>query len=121
MTDEKLETWISAVLRFGVLASALIVAVAGVWYLAQYHAHPVPYDKFVMERSDLRDLDGIIHSAFHGQIDAIIQLGLLLLIATPITRVALAGVGFFLERDYLYVVVSTLVLAILIYSLIHPA
>jgi uncharacterized membrane protein len=42
-----------------------------------------------------------------------------LLIATPVARVALAAVGFYLEGDRLYVVVSLTVLAILAYSIMH--
>ncbi len=46
-----------------------------------------------------------------------IQLGILLLIATPVVRVVFCVVGFARQRDRLYVAVRTLVLAILIYSL----
>jgi uncharacterized membrane protein len=42
----------------------------------------------------------------------------LLLVATPVARVAFSIVGFALERDRLYVVITTIVLAILLYSLI---
>ena len=49
---------------------------------------------------------------------AIIQFGLLLLIATPIARVAVSLIGFALERDRTYVVVTSIVLAILIYSVV---
>ncbi len=47
-----------------------------------------------------------------------IQLGLLLLIATPIARVAFSVVGFAIERDRMYVVFTLIVLAILLYSLL---
>src|SRR5690349_8831819 len=112
---------ISTILRCGVLTAALIVAVAGFFYLVQHHDQPVQYSRFVMENKDLRSLTGIFRSSFALQSDAIIQLGLLLLIATPIARVALAALGFLLEKDYLYVTVSFLVLAILMFSLIHSA
>ena len=42
------------------------------------------------------------------------MLGLLVLIATPVARVGMCIVGFLFERDRLYTVVSTIVLA-------HPA
>ena len=47
----------------------------------------------------------------------LIQFGLLLLIATPVARVLFSVLGFALERDWLYVVVTLLVLALLIYTL----
>jgi uncharacterized membrane protein len=46
-----------------------------------------------------------------------IQLGIILLIATPVLRVAVSLVGFALERDRVYVAITGLVLAILLYSL----
>ena len=46
-----------------------------------------------------------------------IQFGLLLLIATPVARVVLCVIGFARQRDRLYVVVSSVVLLVLIYSL----
>ncbi len=51
---------------------------------------------------------------------AIIQLGLLLLILTPMARVAFSLAGFALEHDRTYVVLTSIVLAILIYSLAGP-
>jgi uncharacterized membrane protein len=47
----------------------------------------------------------------------IIQLGLLLLIATPVARVAFSIGAFAAERDRLYVAVATIVFIILICSL----
>ena len=48
-------------------------------------------------------------------------MGVLLLIATPVARVALSLVGFALERDWHYVLITAIVLAILLYSLIIGA
>jgi uncharacterized membrane protein len=47
----------------------------------------------------------------------VIQLGLLLLVATPVARVACSVVGFLRERDYVYVALTLIVLVVLIYSL----
>jgi uncharacterized membrane protein len=48
---------------------------------------------------------------------ALIQLGLFLLIATPVARVILSVAAFAVERDRVYVAITTLVLAILLYSI----
>jgi uncharacterized membrane protein len=69
--------------------------------------------------SELRSPVQITILAVHGNPEAIIQFGLLLLIATPIVRVIVAGVGFFLEKDSMYVWVSLAVLAVLLFSLWH--
>jgi uncharacterized membrane protein len=54
-----------------------------------------------------------------GQASAVIQLGILLLIATPICRVIFAVIGFLIERDRLYVVVSLVVLAVLLFGMLR--
>ncbi len=48
---------------------------------------------------------------------SVIQLGLLLLIATPIARVAFSVVAFAVQRDRVYVGLSAVVLAVLLWSL----
>ena len=60
-------------------------------------------------------------SAFHLQSRGMIQLGLLLLIATPVARVVFAVIGFYLERDRMYTIVSLIVLAVLVFSLMRAA
>lgn len=121
MTDERLEIFIGNLLRLGVLVSAVVVAIGGALYLAQHGHEVVNYQRFRSELPELRNLPGICIAAFHLRSDGIIQLGLVLLIATPVARVALAVIGFYLEHDRLYVVVSLIVLAILAYSMMHAA
>ena len=56
----------------------------------------------------------MLRAVARGDATAAIQLGILLLVATPICRVIFAVIGFLLERDRLYVVVSLTVLAVLL-------
>src|SRR5436190_3890769 len=119
LTDEELEAIIGNLLRAGVMLSATIVLVGGVAFLIQHHADVVSYANFHLERSNLRTLTGIFRSAMRLRADAIIQLGLVFLIATPIARVALAALGFYFEGDRLYVVVSLIVLVILTFSIVR--
>jgi uncharacterized membrane protein len=49
---------------------------------------------------------------------AVSQLGLLVLLATPVTRVAASVIGFALERDRLYTAITLAVLAILLVSIL---
>jgi len=119
--DKRMETLIGILLRTGVFLSAIIVAFGGAIYLVRHANSPTDYRMFRGEPSDLRMIGGILRDAFapHGR--GIIQLGLLVLIATPVARVAFSIVAFAAERDRLYVVVSSLVLLILLYSLIGSA
>jgi uncharacterized membrane protein len=119
VTDDKLETIISNLLRGGVLLSVTIVATGGTAYLIRHHGDIALYSHFHGESSNLRTFAEIWRGTMQLKSDALIQLGLLVLIATPIARVALAAVGFYMERDRLYVAVSSIVLAILMYSILH--
>jgi uncharacterized membrane protein len=76
------------------------------------------YRVFRGEPSELRGVGGILRNAIALRSGGIIQLGLLLLIATPVAGVAFSIFGFAQERDRLYVVVAATVLLILAYSLI---
>ena len=117
MDDRRLETIIGQLLRVGVLLAAATVLLGGVLYLAARHGDRVHYQTFVAGGPDTRTLAGIVRSAAHLESLGIIQFGLLLLIATPVARVALAIAGFALERDRRYVVIGLLVLGFLVYSL----
>ncbi len=119
MNDRRLETIIGRLLQIGVLLAAATVFAGGILYLIQSHSSRVDYRSFAPANSALISLRGITLSAAHFQSLGLIQFGLLLLIATPVARVAMAVVGFALERDRLYTVVSLIVLAILAFSLIH--
>jgi uncharacterized membrane protein len=118
MTDERVERMISSLLRAGVLLSALAVLAGGVCYLAHRGMEPVAYRTFNGEPAAYRSPAGILPAVMGGDCLAIVQLGFLLLIATPVARVALALFAFALEHDRVYVVVTTIVLAVLLYSLI---
>jgi uncharacterized membrane protein len=120
VTDENLEIAIGRMLQGGVLLAAAVVLVGGLFYLVHAPAGPRPdYSHFHGVADGLRHPGGIWHGVLHGDAESVIQLGLLLLIATPVVRVMLAGVGFLMERDQLYVWVSAIVLAVLLYSLWH--
>jgi uncharacterized membrane protein len=121
MDDRRLEGIIGELLRAGVLLSAAMVTAGGVLYLVQHHADRVSYRVFISGGPAVQTLPGIVLSAARLDSAGLIQLGLLLLIATPVARVAIAVVGFALERDRLYAVVSLIVLLILAASLIHAS
>ena len=119
VTDKSLENVIGLLLRAGVLLAAAVVLAGAILYLLQSGGQHVRYSTFEPMSAGLTSIAGIFAGALHLQAGAVIQLGVLLLIATPVARVALALVGFLLEHDYHYTVVSAIVLAVLIYSLAH--
>jgi uncharacterized membrane protein len=116
--DEQIEIVIGNLLRIGVLFSAAIVFIGGILYLFEHGNEKIHYHTFRGEPPELRSVTGVIHYALQGHSSGIIQLGLLLLVATPIARVIFSIYAFIREKDGLYVVVTLIVLAILLYSLI---
>jgi uncharacterized membrane protein len=119
MDDRRLETVIGNLLRAGVLLAGGVVTIGALAYLAHNYSAHADFHTFARESADLRSMQGIVGAAAHLDSMAVIQFGLLLLIATPVARVVLAVIGFSLERDRLYMVVSSIVLAVLIFSLLH--
>jgi uncharacterized membrane protein len=117
LNDERVEGMIANLLRAGVLISALVVIGAAVPYLALHPRAHVTYRTYQGEPDNLKSVHGIIGSAFSGDLRGIMQLGLLLLIATPIARVMFSAVAFSVEGDRMYVGFTLLVLAVLLYSL----
>jgi uncharacterized membrane protein len=116
-TDERVEVLIGKLLRSGVLLSAGIVLAAGIWYLVRFGAATPDYRVFRGEPSEFRSISGILKGLGPLHCRSYIQFGLLLLIATPVARVAFSVFAFLAERDRTYVVVSLIVLGVLIYSL----
>lgn len=104
-------------LRLGVLLSALIVASGGVIFLLEHGGELQQYHSFASEPRRLRDLSDIWKTAFQGRGRSLIQLGLLILIATPIARIIFSVIGYLLERDYLYVLITLVVLCVIFFSL----
>jgi len=117
-TDEQVDQLIGTLLRSGVIVAALVVLIGGISYLIRYGATLPDYRVFRGEPEDLRSLSGIVSNALSFRTRGIIQLGLLLLIATPIARVAFSIFAFTLQRDRIYVIVTFIVLCVLIYSLV---
>jgi uncharacterized membrane protein len=116
-TDQRIENILANLLRAGVLLSALVILIGGVIYLIRHGNSSVDYRVFRCEPADLRSVRGIIGDALELRGQGIIQLGLLLLIATPVARVAFSIFGFAEERDGMYVVFTLIVFSVLLYSL----
>jgi uncharacterized membrane protein len=117
LTDSQVDEIIGNLLRAGVIVASIIVLIGGGLYLKSHGTETPHYHIFNGEPSNLRSIPEIIRnaSAFHGR--AVIQFGLLLLIATPVMRVAFAALSFLLIRDRIYVGVTLIVLALLLFSL----
>ncbi len=117
-TDERVEKLLGTLLLTGVIISGLVVFTGGVLYLMRYGRDPVHYENFDPQGASLHSMVEVGRSASQGDGRAIIDIGLLLLIATPVMRVLFSMVAFALEKDRLYVVLTLIVLVILLLSLL---
>lgn len=116
-TDQRIDELMGLLLRSGVILAATIVFVGGVIYIAR-NPRPNDYQVFRSEPENLRAISGIFGEAMAIKGRGLIQLGLLVLIATPIARVIFSVLAFFYQRDWKYVVFTLVVLGLLLYSLL---
>ncbi|MBD2295231.1 DUF1634 domain-containing protein [Anabaena sphaerica FACHB-251] len=117
-SDQRLEYLLSNLLKYGVLIASAVVFLGGILYLVRHGAEPAKYQFFQGTPSDLRSPIGVLNAVASGSSSGIIQLGLLLLVATPILRVIISFLTFLWHREFIYVIITSLVLATLTYSLI---
>ncbi len=117
ISDRDVESFIGSLLRYGVLVAAAVVLIGGVSFLFKYGSVHPDLSRFDSEPVGLRYIGTIISEALSFSSRGLIQLGLLLLIATPVARVLFSVVAFALQRDRLYVVITLIVLAVLLVSL----
>jgi uncharacterized membrane protein len=115
--EKDIEFIMGNLLRIGVIISASFVLIGGILYLWQHGGSLSRYSVFRGEPSDLRNLIQIYSEAFSFNSLGLIQLGIILLIATPVARVLFSVIAFLYEKDYLYVVFTLIVLSVLLYSL----
>ncbi len=122
--DTRIEQTMGNLLRAGVILAAVVTAVGGAIYLAkqQLGTRPPDYHTFPTKgpaRGGANSVHGVLRGfALDGRGQGLIQLGALLLIATPIARVAFSVYAFARQRDRLYVVFTLIVLALLLVSLL---
>jgi uncharacterized membrane protein len=121
LNDARMEAIMGRLLQVGVLLSASVVLLGGVRYLVA-HASESPKDgTFIARPIQLRHPMELLPGIARGDAAAIIELGILLLVATPVCRVIFAVVGFALERDRLYVGISLAVLVVLLFGLLRAS
>lgn len=114
--DTDIQGFIGWVLRTGVIVSMLIVITGGIIYLYRHGAGHMSYTHFKGVPGFAHSFSGIWHGILEFRGRAIIQAGIVLLIATPVMRILVSGIGFIAERDYLYTGISVLVLLIILIS-----
>ncbi|MBE9057608.1 DUF1634 domain-containing protein [Sphaerospermopsis sp. LEGE 08334] len=116
-SEKQLEYLLSNLLKYGVLIASSIVLFGGILYLIHHGSEPAEYQVFLGTPSEFRSPTGVVTAILAGSRRGIIQLGLLILIAIPILRVIISFFTFLLQRNFVYVIITSLVLLSLTYSI----
>lgn len=107
----EVELFVSRSLRFGVMLSAGVILIGLLLFLSSgeggYPEHSYP-----------TGFTAMMNGALQLKPFAVILIGLLLLILTPVLRVAVSVLIFIKEKDWLYVGISAVVFLILLFSLV---
>ncbi|HVU99064.1 MAG TPA: DUF1634 domain-containing protein [Puia sp.] len=112
--DADLEQIIGSLLRNGVLASSVVVLAGGIVYLVRHGGRYPEYHHFQGEPDKMRKPLLMWEAVWRGEGRPLIQLGLLILVATPIARILFSFIGYLLEKDYLYAVLTAIVLLVIL-------
>ncbi|HEU4553174.1 MAG TPA: DUF1634 domain-containing protein [Chitinophaga sp.] len=116
--DKDVEVLLGGLLRYGVIISSLVVLAGGIIYIIR-HGHEVPeYRAFAGPNNRFDNLPAIVRGALQGHGKEIIQLGVVLLIATPIARILFSVLAFIIEKDYLYIAITLVVLGVITFSML---
>lgn len=123
MTQEKFgekdfQTIIGNLLRYGVWTSLSVAFIGGIVYLLHHGNELEDYSVFKEnDRNIFEVITAVYQGVIQGRGESIIFLGIVLLFLTPVFRVLLSLFSFFLEKDYLYVVITTIVIGIIVLSI----
>jgi uncharacterized membrane protein len=112
--DVRIENTMGNLLGVGVWTAAAVVLLGGIFYLVKHGSDIPDYRTFNGESADYTSFSGIFRNLLAPR--GIIQLGLLLLIATPVARVLFALLSFIRERDQKFVMITMVVLVFLLYG-----
>jgi uncharacterized membrane protein len=116
-SDEKVDQLLGNLLRTGVLLSVAVVLLGTGDYLIHHGRERHNYQQFRGEPAQFRSPASILRDARSFDSRAILMVGILILLATPFARVAFSLAAFLLQKDWIYAVVTLIVLAVLAYSL----
>ena len=110
------ELWISYVLRAGVLVSGSVILLGVALYVGGRHSDAAPpsLSALLDSKSTPVHMSDVVDRAVHLHPIGLIELGLLLLILTPVVRVAMTVLLFAIDWDPMFLVIVCVVLGILI-------
>ncbi len=115
--DKDIHTIIGELLRWGIIISSVLVLAGGITFLIRHGASKADYTVFHAESSIYLSLGKIIHGVLEWKGKDVIQLGLIVLIATPTARLLFSLVSFMIEKDRIYIIITLIVLSVIAFSM----
>lgn len=115
-TDVDLNRSVGNLLRLGVILSVMTSLIGFIKLFMEGFKMPRKYKLLDMGTSSEKVWSHFWETLCKGEGMAIIQLGILMLIFTPLMRIIFALIGYLKEKDYTYVIISSIVLAIMAVS-----
>jgi uncharacterized membrane protein len=116
---QRLDQALGYLLRAGVILAAAVTLLGGIAYVTTFWDTRSDYHTLGEQSEQLRSPVGIVRCALTLDVRSVIQFGLLLLIATPVARVAFSVIAFAKLRDWTFVVFTLIVLGLLLYGLLR--
>ncbi len=120
-SEFEIESAIGVLLRYGVIVSSVIIAIAVIlmpFKIGTYSGTPPSLDEAFKTNYGATVLS--IGSLFKGLASlnplSVAEIGVIVLLAIPLFRVAAGGLMFAYERDWKYVLISSLVLGVLLFA-----
>jgi len=116
--DHDIEQFIGLQLRYGVVIASLVVLAGGILYLIASGGAPLPnHEQFIGEKAGFTTAAQIWQGVLSLNPKGVITMGVVILIATPILRIFFSLIGFVIEKDRLYVLITIVVLSVMMFSI----
>ncbi|MDR0230473.1 MAG: DUF1634 domain-containing protein [Flavobacteriaceae bacterium] len=117
-TDTDLQVIIGNLLRYGVYSALSISLLGGIILLFKESDRQITFSSFTEKSNNILDvLQSISNGVLQGDGESITYFGILLLFLTPTLRLLLSLISFILEKDWLYIFISLIVIGIIALSL----
>lgn len=117
--EKDFQNIIGNLLRYGVWTALSVAALGGIVYLLHHGQEIEDYSVFIEKDKNIFEvITSIYQGLIQGKGDAIIFSGIILLFLTPVFRVLLSLFSFLLEKDYLYVAITAIVIGIIVLSIL---
>ena len=120
LIDKDISKIIGNILRMGVYIALGVTFIGGLLYLTtKGDLLSSQHSVFIEKNENLwQFVKHTLKGVMNGEGLSIISLGILLLIATPLTRVLFSLVAFYIEKDRMYVIITIIVLVIIMVSIL---